>query len=61
MRLDDDRTTRPREGTPKPRESDESGPARPDIGRPDAPNELLRRMRRVDPEQAKRYRQRSGE
>jgi hypothetical protein len=30
------------------------------VKRPD-PSDLLRRMRRVDPEQARRYRQRSGE
>ncbi|MFN3647951.1 MAG: ubiquitin-like protein UBact [Armatimonadota bacterium] len=40
--------------------ADDSGPKPPDVKRPD-PSDLLKRMRRVDPEQAKRYRQRSGE
>lgn len=35
-------------------------PAR-DVKKPGDDNELLRRMRKVDPDQAKRYRQRSGE
>lgn len=39
----------------------DDGPSKPDIGRPDAPNELMRRMKRVDPDQAKKYRQRSGQ
>jgi len=36
------------------------GPKRPDIQRPDT-QRILERMRRVDPEQSKRYRQRTGE
>jgi hypothetical protein len=36
------------------------GPTRPDVKRPDT-RRLLERMKRVDPEQARRYRQRSGE
>ena len=56
-----ERTTRPPEPTPDRKQGDESGPSKPDIGRPKAPNELLRRMRNVDPDQAKKYRQRSGE
>ncbi len=36
------------------------GPKAPDVKRPDA-RRLLDRMKRVDPDQAKRYRQRSGE
>ena len=39
---------------------DGDGPTRPDVKRPDT-NELLKRMRRIDPEQARRYRQRSVE
>ena len=42
------------------RETDEAGPRRPDTGAPDT-KELLKKMRRVDPNQAKRYRQRTGE
>lgn len=40
---------------------DEGGPNKPKIDRPSAPNELLRRMKNVDPDQAKKYRQRSGQ
>lgn len=39
---------------------DDSGPSAPKVKRPDT-RQLLERMKRVDPEQAKRYRQRSGE
>jgi hypothetical protein len=39
---------------------DDEGPSRPDVDRPDT-RDLLRRMRRVDPNQARRYRQRTGE
>jgi hypothetical protein len=39
---------------------DGDGPSKPDVKRPDT-NELLKRMRRIDPEQARRYRQRSGQ
>ena len=37
-----------------------SGPRRPDVGSPEKEN-LLKRMRKVDPKQAERYRQRTGE
>jgi hypothetical protein len=36
------------------------GPRRPDIGSPDK-DSLLKRMKKVDPKQAERYRQRTGE
>lgn len=39
---------------------DQSGPRRPETGSPDKDN-LLKRMRKVDPKQAERYRQRTGE
>ena len=42
------------------KETDEGGPRRPDVDTPDT-KELLKKMRRVDPNQAKRYRQRTGE
>jgi hypothetical protein len=42
-----------------PNDGDE-GPSRPDVDRPDT-QDLLKRMRRVDPNQARRYRQRTGE
>jgi hypothetical protein len=56
-----DRIQRPT--TPAPwekREQEDSGPRRPDAGTPDT-KELLKKMRRVDPNQAKRYRQRTGQ
>ena len=39
---------------------DDDGPRRPNVPRPDT-RRLLERMRQVDPDQAKRYRQRRGE
>ncbi len=39
---------------------DGSGPSRPEGSRPNT-DDLLKRMRKVDPDQAKRYRQRTGE
>jgi hypothetical protein len=42
------------------RDGDESGPSRPQVDRPDR-SDLLKRMKRVDPDQARKYRQRSGE
>ncbi|HEX8465495.1 MAG TPA: ubiquitin-like protein UBact [Abditibacterium sp.] len=46
---------------PMPRPGgDGDGPTKPGVKRPDSKN-ILDRMKRVDPEQAKRYRQRSGQ
>lgn len=42
------------------KEGEEGGPKRPDVDKPDT-KELLKRMRRVDPNQSKRYRQRTGQ
>ena len=39
---------------------DDDGPRSPKVEKPNA-EELLRRMRKVDPDQARRYRQRTGE
>ena len=55
-----DRLTRP-QTEPARKGFDETGPLRPDVKRPSGDNELLKRMKRVDPDQAKRYRQRSGQ
>ena len=44
----------------RPGGDDESGPSRPKVDRPDT-QDLMRSMRRVDPNQARRYRQRTGE
>ncbi len=56
-----DRTTRRISPEPERKLGDESGPSKPDVSRPDKSNELMKRMKRVDPDQAKKYRQRSGE
>lgn len=56
-----DRLTRPTPAEPERKLGDESGPSKPEITKPGGPNELLRRMKKVDPDQAKRYRQRSGQ
>ncbi len=58
---DSDRLTRPLSPGPGTKQGDESGPSVPDVRKPEGGNELLRRMKKVDPDQAKRYRQRSGE
>lgn len=58
---DSDRLNKPITREPSPGGDDDSGPTRPAIPKPDGGNELLRRMKKVDPDQAKRYRQRSGQ
>ncbi len=58
---DGDRLTKPMSPGPAKKLGDESGPTKPEISKPGGGNELLRRMKKVDPDQAKRYRQRSGE
>jgi hypothetical protein len=58
---DDDRATRPvAPADPLRKDGDDTGPSKPDVQRPDR-SDLLKRMKRVDPDQARRYRQRSGE
>ena len=57
---EDDRLTKPSQPD-LGRKGDETGPNKPDIKRPDGGNELLKRMKKVDPDQAKKYRQRSGQ
>ena len=56
----EERIQRPGTQEPFTKPGDDSGPKSPNVKRPD-PSDLLKRMRRVDPDQAKRYRQRSGE
>lgn len=56
-----DRTTRRLTPEPDRKQGEDSGPSKPDLDRPTVPNELLKRMRNVDPDQAKKYRQRSGQ
>jgi hypothetical protein len=43
-----------------PKQGDGGGPRSPDVSRPDT-KDLLKKMRKVDPNQSKRYRQRTGE
>ena len=56
-----DRLTRPTPTEPERRSGEEGGPGKPDVSRPAGPNELLKRLKNVDPDQAKKYRQRSGQ
>jgi len=59
--MEDDRATKPAGPVdPLRRDGDETGPSKPDVERPDR-SDLLKRMKRVDPDQARKYRQRSGE
>ncbi len=55
-----ERRSRPMDPVERKPDDDEGGPSRPKVDRPDT-QDLLRRMRRVDPNQARRYRQRTGE
>jgi hypothetical protein len=51
----------PADPMPKPGPPEEGGgPRRPETGSPEKDN-LLKRMKKVDPKQAERYRQRTGE
>ena len=61
MNLDGDRIQTPLTREPEKKLGDDSGPTKPDVTKPDSGNELLKRLKRVDPDQAKKYRQRSGE
>ncbi len=54
------RKTRPTVPGPGGGGGDEDGPRSPKVEKPNT-EELLRRMRKVDPDQARRYRQRTGE
>jgi hypothetical protein len=45
---------------PLRKDGDGGGPGKPDVKRPDT-SDLLKRMKRIDPDTAKRYRQRSGQ
>ncbi|HAM72918.1 MAG TPA: ubiquitin-like protein UBact [Verrucomicrobiales bacterium] len=56
-----DRLQRPQPPAPAPGGGGGGdGPRAPEVNKPNT-EELLKRMRRVDPDQAKRYRQRTGE
>lgn len=51
---------KPRPMTPAPGGGGGEGPKEPKVDKPNT-DDLLKRMRKVDPEQAKRYRQRTGQ
>jgi hypothetical protein len=56
-----ERTQRPSDPMPwGPKQGEGDGPRSPDISRPDT-QDLLKKMRKVDPNQSKRYRQRTGQ
>ena len=56
-----ERIQKPAEPAPwGPKQGDGVGPRSPDISRPDT-KDLLKKMRKVDPNQSKRYRQRTGQ
>ncbi len=55
-----DTIQKPRPVMPAPSPGGGDGPKQPDINKPNT-DELLKRMRKVDPDQARRYRQRTGE
>ena len=51
---------KPRVVPPAPGGGGGDGPKEPKVDKPDT-DDLLKRMRKVDPDQAKRYRQRTGQ
>jgi hypothetical protein len=56
-----ERIQKPAEPAPwGPKQGDGGGPRSPDVSRPDT-KDLLKKMRKVDPNQSKRYRQRTGQ
>jgi hypothetical protein len=56
-----ERTQKPTSPAPwEPKQGGGDGPKSPDVSKPDT-NDLLKRMKRVDPNQSKRYRQRTGQ
>ena len=56
-----ERTQKPPTPAPwEPKGGDSDGPKAPDVSKPDT-NDLLKRMKKVDPNQSKRYRQRTGQ
>ncbi|HEX4654005.1 MAG TPA: ubiquitin-like protein UBact [Candidatus Udaeobacter sp.] len=56
-----ERIQKPAEPAPwEPKQGDGGGPRSPDVSRPDT-KDLLKKMRKVDPNQSKRYRQRTGQ
>lgn len=56
-----DRITRPEQPSPERKHADEDGPSKPSLDRPMPASPLRDRLKRIDPKQAEKYRQRSGE
>ena len=56
----EERKQMPTPADPLRKSGDDGGPNKPDVQRPDT-SDLLKRMKRVDPDAARKYRQRSGE
>lgn len=57
----EDRRTIPNTPGPGRKQDEQPDPVRPSVPKPGGDNELMRRLRKVDPDQAKKYRQRSGQ
>ncbi|HMO64530.1 MAG TPA: ubiquitin-like protein UBact [Verrucomicrobiota bacterium] len=55
-----DQVQKPRPAAPGGPGGGGEGPRAPQVEKPDV-NDLLKRMRKVDPDQARRYRQRTGQ
>ncbi len=55
-----ERIQKPLAPVPAPGGGGGEGPTAPKVEKPDT-EELLKRMRKVDPDQARRYRQRTGQ
>jgi hypothetical protein len=55
-----DRIQKPQPTVPGPGGGSGDAPRAPQVDKPNT-DELLKRMRKVDPDQAKRYRQRTGQ
>ena len=56
-----DRIPRPVKPMEDGRGESEDGPRRPKVDKPGGGDDILKRMKRVDPNQARRYRQRTGQ
>lgn len=55
-----ERIQKPQPRVPSPGGGGGDGPSSPKVEKPNT-EELLKRMRKVDPDQARRYRQRTGQ
>jgi len=57
----EERRSIPTPKTPITKPNDGDGPTSPSVKKPGGSDELLKRLRKIDPDQAKKYRQRSGQ